>query len=78
VFFATIADMNTFENSSLPQENPMAEIQSILGTMHASGAMDEEGPFVDDLMRRITNGSLTPENAVILLRKKLRNRQDYH
>ena len=59
-------------------QDPMAEIQAALGIMHATGAMDEEGPFVADLMNRIQRRLLTPEDALQQLRRKMQGRQDYH
>ncbi len=69
--------MNEFEKNFEPQD-PMAEIQATLGLMHATGAMDEEGPFVEDLMNRIQRKLLAPEDALRQLRKKMQGRQDYH
>lgn len=63
---------------SLRPQNAMAEIQVILGTMHATGAMDEEGPFVANLMDQIQQGVLSPEEALKRLRAKTQSRNDYH
>ena len=69
--------MNEFVKGFEAQD-PMAEIQGILGMMHAAGAMDEEGPFVASLLDRIQRRLLTPEDALKQLQAKMSSQQDYH
>lgn len=69
--------MNEFVKN-LETQDPMAEIQGILGMMHASGAMDEEGPFVAGLMEKVDRGTLDPNEALKQLRAKMGSQQNYH
>jgi hypothetical protein len=71
--------MNTPESPAFDQTaDAMAEIQAMLGMMHASGAMDEEGPFVQSLMEKIDRGTLSPAEARNQLRAKVASQQNYH
>lgn len=56
----------------------MMEIHAILGRMQAEGAMDEEGPFVAGLLRKVERRELTPAEALKYLHAKMASRNDYH
>ena len=56
----------------------MAELHAALGMMHAAGAMDEEGPFVTNLMAQVERGVITPNEALKQLRAKTQARNEYH
>ena len=56
----------------------MMEIHAILGRMQAEGAMDEEGPFIAGLLRKIDRRELTPAEALKHLHAKMSSRNDYH
>lgn len=58
--------------------DPIAEIYGILGQMHAGGAMDEEGPFVSNLLARMNRGEISPEEALRHVRAKAQARNEYH
>lgn len=70
--------MNQFRETSAEQNDPMVEIHAILGRMQAEGAMDEEGPFIAGLLRKIDRRELTPAEALKHLHAKMASRNDYH
>lgn len=56
----------------------MAEIYGLLGEMQVGGAMDEEGPFISNLLHQIDRGQISPEEALKHVRAKAQARNDYH
>jgi hypothetical protein len=71
--------MNEFRNRSVEApHDPMMEIHAILGRMQAEGAMDEEGPFVAGLLRKVEQKLITPAEALKHLHAKMASRNDYH
>jgi hypothetical protein len=56
----------------------LQEIHSLLGQMHATGAMDEEGPRLTKLSEDLQAKRITPTAARTLLHNLANNRQDYH
>lgn len=71
--------MNEFREPTEGQvANPILEIHTILDRMQVEGAMDEEGPFIHGLLRKIDCNELSPAEALKQLRAKMASRNDYH
>lgn len=65
----------------VPFEEPqdiLAELHATLGRMYATGAMDEEVPFITNLIQQVESGALPPNEAQKLLRAKMQTRNEYH
>ena len=55
-----------------------AEIQVILGRIHATGAVDTEPSAIKAITRQMLAGDITPEEALDRVRGIEESRQDYH
>ena len=69
---------NFREPSSEHTQDPMIEIHAILGQMQVEGAMDEEGPFIAGLLRKIDRQEIAPAEALKHLHAKMSARNSYH
>jgi hypothetical protein len=69
------------ETRRSPEIDPsqaLTELYSILGRLQAEGAMDEEGPIIQNYITRVERGQLSPVEALKKVQNKLQARGDYH
>ena len=55
-----------------------AELHEIMARITAEGAMDEEVPIIQGLIRQVEQGLISPNEALERVQKKLQARGDYH
>lgn len=56
----------------------LAELHAALAQLQAEGAMDEEGPFIRQVLDEIRVGKMSPNEALVRVQTKLQSRNDYH
>ena len=60
------------------QSVAFAELHEIMARITAEGAMDEEVPIIQGLIRQVEQGLISPNEALERVQKKLQARGDYH
>lgn len=60
------------------QSAAFAELHEIMARITAEGAMDEEVPIIQGLIKQVEQGIISPIEALERVQKKLQARGDYH
>ncbi len=70
--------MNEMLRPPVDQSLALNELHSILGRLQAEGAMDEEGPIIQNYITQVERGMISPSEALKRAQSKLQSRGDYH
>jgi len=59
-------------------DSALAELASMEGTLHTTGAVDVETSALAQIRHDLLNGQLNPEEAIAKARAMIEARSDYH
>lgn len=60
------------------ESGAFAELHELMARITAEGAMDEEVPIIQGLIKQVEQGIISPIEALERVQKKLQARGDYH
>jgi len=66
------------EPVEMTTDSALAELASMEGTLHTTGAVDVETSALAQIRHDLLNGQLNPEEAIAKARAMIEARSDYH